>query len=168
MPSGLPSYTLPPSEPATAVGPPHGVADSAGPRGTFGGSAAPAVVTTVTEKVAEKVAATERPTDDARNRREQAWQAAIGDQDLESAFPGSYSIDTTMPISTNAVENSGSLTGHILSQGWDQGAEVRRYSKAKVNIALLLVLLFLIGISFLFLATTGTAISDLVHGAAKH
>ena len=98
--------------------------------------------------------------------REQDEQET-SEPDLESAFPGSASIDMTMPISTNAVENSGSLTGHILSQGWDQGDGTPRYSKAKVNIVLLLVLLALIGISVLFLATTGSAVSDLIHGASK-
>jgi len=67
----------------------------------------------------------------------------------------------------NAVENSGSLTGHILSQGWDQGADTHRRSNVKVGIAMLIVLLALVGISLLFLATAGSAFSDWISGIFK-
>jgi hypothetical protein len=73
----------------------------------------------------------------------------------------------TMPVSMSAMENSGSLTGHILAQGWDQGADTARRSNVKVAIAMLVVLLFLVGISLLFLATAGTAFSDWIHGFFK-
>jgi hypothetical protein len=76
-------------------------------------------------------------------------------------------IDMTMPVSMSAMENSGSLTGHILAQGWDQGADTARRSNVKVAIAMLVVLLFLVGISLLFLATAGTAFSDWIHGVFK-
>jgi hypothetical protein len=70
----------------------------------------------------------------------------------------------TMPVTMNPLENSGSLTGHILAQGWDQGRDTRRRSNVKVGIAMLLVLLVLVGVSLLFLATAGTAFSDWIHG----
>jgi hypothetical protein len=73
----------------------------------------------------------------------------------------------TMPVSMNALENSGSLTGHILAQGWDQGADTGRRSNVKVAIAMLVVVLFLVGISLLFLATAGSAFSDWIHGIVK-
>jgi hypothetical protein len=76
-------------------------------------------------------------------------------------------IDMTMPVSMNALENSGSLTGHILAQGWDQGADTGRRSNVKVAIAMLVVVLFLVGISLLFLATAGSAFSDWIHGIVK-
>ena len=66
----------------------------------------------------------------------------------------------TMPVSMNPVENSGSLTGHILAQGWDHGADTNRRSNTKVAIAMLLVLLALIGASVLFLFTFGSDFSD--------
>jgi hypothetical protein len=62
------------------------------------------------------------------------------------------------------LENSGSLTGHILSQGWDQGPDTGRRSNMKVAIAMLVVLLALIGISLLFLATAGSAFNDMITG----
>ena len=76
-------------------------------------------------------------------------------------------IEMTMPVAMNPLENSGSLTGHILAQGWDQGRDTRRRSNAKVGVAMMLVLLALIGVSLLFLATTGSAFSDWIHGILK-
>jgi hypothetical protein len=74
-------------------------------------------------------------------------------------------IDMTMPVSMNpAVENSGSLTGHILAQGWDFGADTGRRSNMKVGIAMLVVLLVLVGVSVLFLFTAGEAFTDMLNG----
>lgn len=79
--------------------------------------------------------------------------------------PAAHSaIDMTMPVTMNPLENSGSLTGHILAQGWDQGRDTRRRSNTKVGVAMMLVLLALIAVSLLFLATTGSAFSDWIHG----
>jgi hypothetical protein len=79
--------------------------------------------------------------------------------------PAAHSaIDMTMPVAMNPLENSGSLTGHILAQGWDQGRDTRRRSNAKVGVAMMLVLFVLIGVSLLFLATAGSAFSDWIHG----
>ena len=79
--------------------------------------------------------------------------------------PAAHSaIDMTMPVAMNPLENSGSLTGHILAQGWDQGRDTRRRSSAKVGVAMMLVLFVLIGVSLLFLATAGSAFSDWIHG----
>lgn len=74
-------------------------------------------------------------------------------------------IDMTVPVAMNpAVENSGSLTGHTLSQGWDFGADTGRRSNVKVGIAMLVVLLFLVGVSVLFLMTVGAGFSDMLNG----
>ena len=79
--------------------------------------------------------------------------------------PAAHSaIDMTMPVAMNPLENSGSLTGHILAQGWDQGQDTRRRSNVKVGLAMMLVLIVLIGVSLLFLATAGSAFSDWIHG----
>jgi hypothetical protein len=79
--------------------------------------------------------------------------------------PSAHSaIDMTVPVTMNPLENSGSLTGYILAQGWDQGRDTRRRSNVKVGIAMLLVLLALAGVSLLFLATAGTAFSDWING----
>lgn len=75
--------------------------------------------------------------------------------------------DMTMPVPMNfnaAMENSGSLTGHILAQGWDRGVDTNRRSNVKVGIAMLLVLLFLVGVSVLFLFTAGDAFTDMLNG----
>ncbi|MFF5296772.1 hypothetical protein [Paractinoplanes globisporus] len=76
---------------------------------------------------------------------------------------GDYpSIDTTMPVSTNPVENSGSLTGHILAQGWRDEIVDRRRSNIKVAIAMLVVLGLLVTVSLVFLLTAGNAFTDMI------
>jgi hypothetical protein len=87
-----------------------------------------------------------------------------GQGTIYGGSPSQSAIDMTMPVTMNPLENSGSLTGHILAQGWDQGRDTRRRSNVKVGIAMLLVLLALVGVSLLFLATAGTAFSDWIHG----
>ena len=78
---------------------------------------------------------------------------------------GGYpSIDTTMPVSTNPVENSGSLTGHILAQGWHDEIVDRRRSNLKVAIAMLVVLGLLVTASVVFLLTAGSAFTDMISG----
>jgi len=72
--------------------------------------------------------------------------------------------DMTMPVSINPVENSGSLTGHILAQGWREGPDNQRRSNVKVVVAMLVVLLTLVGVSLLFLFTVGDAFSDMIGG----
>ena len=43
--------------------------------------------------------------------------------------PGPQSpIDMTMPVTMNSIDNSGSLTGHILSQGWAEPPDINRRS----------------------------------------
>jgi hypothetical protein len=77
---------------------------------------------------------------------------------------GGYpAIDMTMPVS-QPLENSGSLTGHILAQGWHDTTETRKNGNAKVVVIMLLVILGLIGLSVLFLVTVGDAVSDLFRG----
>ena len=76
-------------------------------------------------------------------------------------------IDMTMPVNMNAVENSGSLTGHILAQGWDYGSDDNRRSNVKIGIAMLIVLVILVGVSLVFLLTAGSAFSTMVHSVFK-
>jgi hypothetical protein len=72
--------------------------------------------------------------------------------------------DMTMPVMMNPVENSGSLTGHILAQGWRDGPEAQRRSNVKVIVAMLIVLLLLVGVSLVFLFTVGDAFSNMIGG----
>ena len=76
-------------------------------------------------------------------------------------------IDMTVPVTMNAIENSGSLTGHILAQGWDRGVDTNRRSNLKVGLAMLAVLVFLVGVSLLFLFTAGDAFTDMVNDVFK-
>ncbi|GID30048.1 hypothetical protein [Paractinoplanes brasiliensis] len=77
---------------------------------------------------------------------------------------GYETIDATMPVSTNAVENSGSLTGHILAQGWHDEVVDRKRSNLKVAIAMLVVLGLLVTVSIVFLLTAGSSFSDWIGG----
>ncbi|HEY0001376.1 MAG TPA: hypothetical protein VGB74_13035 [Actinoplanes sp.] len=74
-------------------------------------------------------------------------------------------INMTMPFTTNpSVENSGSLTGHILAQGWRDEVVDRRRNNVKVAVAMLVVLGLLVTVSLVFLLTAGTAFTDMVSG----
>lgn len=75
---------------------------------------------------------------------------------------GGYpAIDMTMPVS-DPVENSGSLTGHILAQGWYDAPVDQRRSNLKVVIAMLAVLGLLVAVSLVFVFTAGDAFTDFV------
>ena len=75
---------------------------------------------------------------------------------------GYETIDTTMPVSTNPVETSGSLTGHILAQGWRDEIVDRRRSNLKVAVAMLVVLGLLVLVSVIFLLTAGSSFSEML------
>ncbi|WP_145830789.1 hypothetical protein [Actinoplanes teichomyceticus] len=77
---------------------------------------------------------------------------------------GGYpSIDMTMPVS-NPVENSGSLTGHILAQGWHDAPIEQRRGNFKVVLAMLIVLGLLVTVSLVFVFTVGDSFSDMLKG----
>jgi len=68
---------------------------------------------------------------------------------------------TTIAIPANAVETSGSLTGHILAQGWaDTPAE--RSGNARVLIVLAAALGLLVAISVMVVLLAGDALDGLV------
>ncbi|MBQ1022536.1 hypothetical protein KBX71_32325 [Micromonospora sp. D93] len=68
---------------------------------------------------------------------------------------------TTIAIPANAVETSGSLTGHILAQGWaDTPAE--RSSNARVMIVLAAALGLLVAISVLVVLLASDALDGLM------
>lgn len=70
---------------------------------------------------------------------------------------------STIAMPANAVENSGSLTGHILAQGWaDTPAE--RSSNARVMIVLAAALGLLVAISVMIVLLAGDALDGLVGG----
>ena len=73
------------------------------------------------------------------------------------------SIDQTMPVSMSAVENSGSLTGHILAQGWRDEVVDRRRSNIKVIVAMLVVVGLLVAGSLYFLASASDTLKGVLH-----
>jgi hypothetical protein len=72
-----------------------------------------------------------------------------------------------IPLGAGSVENSGSLTGHILSQGWPD-APAPKNSNAKVMLIMTLVLGILVAIGVLVVLaagdTFGTLFSGLING----
>lgn len=64
---------------------------------------------------------------------------------------------------TNAVETSGSLTGHILAQGWAD-TPTERSRNARVVIVLAAALGLLVAISVMIVLLAGDALDGLVGG----
>jgi hypothetical protein len=171
---GLPAYTLPPSGAAPSRAPerpfatpvhpvesgqrgaeaPFGFGTSGSGRQPFGGSAAP--VSTPPTWSSHPRTPDDAPGGPVPQQRAQGT--------VYGGLGQNSPIDMTMPVSMNPVENSGSLTGHILSQGWDFGPDTNRRSNAKVAVAMLVVLLVLVGASLLFLLTFGSAFTDWISG----
>ncbi|WP_436524736.1 hypothetical protein [Actinoplanes sp. HUAS TT8] len=70
-----------------------------------------------------------------------------------------------MPVPSNdPVENSGSLTGHILAQGWHDAKVDQRRGNLKVVVAMLIVLGLLVAVSLVFVLTVGSSFSDMLKG----
>jgi hypothetical protein len=154
--SPSPAYTLPSS---TASGPPpstYGVNASGGARQPFGGQGS---------QVGSPPA---RPTTYGSGSGQ---SSSVPQQRGEGTVYGGLAdyapADMTMPVNMNAIENSGSLTGHILAQGWRDGPENERRSNLKVVVAMLFVLVVLVGVSVVFLFTVGDSFSDMIGGVFK-
>ncbi|MBQ0905842.1 hypothetical protein KBX63_28290 [Micromonospora sp. U21] len=69
---------------------------------------------------------------------------------------------TTIALPASAVENSGSLTGHILAQGWTDTPAERSSSTARVVIVLTAALGLLVAISVLVVLLANNALDGLV------
>ncbi|MEV6347953.1 hypothetical protein [Actinoplanes sp. NPDC051851] len=77
---------------------------------------------------------------------------------------GGYpALQMPMPMH-DPVENSGSLTGHILAQGWHDAPVDERRSNFKVVLAMLAVLGLLVTVSLVFVLTAGSAFTDMLGG----
>ncbi|RAK31805.1 hypothetical protein B0I29_11453 [Actinoplanes lutulentus] len=99
------------------------------------------------------------PTTPVQNGVPQQRAQAGGTVYSTGGYPA---IDMTMPVNVDPVENSGSLTGHILAQGWHDGPVDQRRSNFKVVVAMLAVLGLLVTISLIFVFTAGDAFTDMV------
>jgi hypothetical protein len=157
--SGLPTYTVPPAAGKQAATPPPS------PFG-FGG---PAPATQPFGPKTPTVQVSPPPAHPVAD--DPAATMAVPQQRTEQRGPGTVygtggyeQIEMTMPVSTNPVENSGSLTGHILAQGWRDEIVDRRRSNLRVAIAMLVVLGLLVTVSLVFLLTAGSDFTDMVKG----
>jgi hypothetical protein len=148
--SGLPAYTVPPASSST----PFELAGSASSGHPFGATSVPGAQA----DLAAQPYASEPPAQGVPHQRMQGTVYGAG---------GYSAIDMTMPVSTNPVENSGSLTGHILAQGWHDEIVDRRRSNLKVVIAMLVVLGLLVTVSLVFLFTAGNAFTDMLRNLGK-
>jgi hypothetical protein len=171
--SGLPSYTVPPASGAPVPGgTPYGVGGAgSGPR-PFGGFSAP------TAQVSSPPGqSTGQPNTGVPQQRTQGtvygtggypsidstMQVPAGVSDMTMPVPDNP-IDMTMPVTMNAADNSGSLTGHILAQGWRDEVVDRRRGNLKVAIAMLVVLGLLVTVSLVFLVTAGDSFTSMLKG----
>jgi hypothetical protein len=159
---GLPSYTLPPTSGGPApLAPPSGVGGPAQAGRPFGGFSAPTA--RVSSPPGQHGGQSAAPV--PQQRSQGTVYGAGGYENIDATMPvADNAIDMTMPVSTNPVENSGSLTGHILAQGWRDEVVDRRRGNLKVAIAMLVVLGFLVTVSLIFLLTAGDAFTNMVSG----
>jgi hypothetical protein len=148
--AGMPAYTVPPASSAT----PFGVSGSAQFGHPFGVNSAP------TAQVDLSVQAFEQESPASHGLSQGVPQQRM--QGTVYGTGGYAAIDTTMPVSLNPVETSGSLTGHILAQGWHDEIVDRRRSNVKVVVAMLVVLGLLVTVSLVFLLTAGNAFTDML------
>ena len=72
-------------------------------------------------------------------------------------------LTVALPSGNPAVENSGSLTGHILAQGWSDSPTTPA-STAKVVVVLLVGLGILVAVGLLVVLVAGDAFSSLFDG----
>jgi hypothetical protein len=157
-----------------SAGHPYGVGGTASTAGPFGGFSAPGAQRTTTSDPYGSSVPQQRA--DAPGLGSDGYPSPDATMPVPTGFPPvdqtmpvyNYgSIDSTMPVSTNPVENSGSLTGHILAQGWRDEAIDRRRSNVKVAVAMLVVLGLLVTVSLVFLFTAGDAFTNMVKGVFK-
>ncbi|MEU4778125.1 hypothetical protein AB0G13_09560, partial [Micromonospora sp. NPDC023633] len=71
---------------------------------------------------------------------------------------------STVSFPNNPVENSGSLTGHILAQGWTETPTEERSSTTKVMVVLAASLGLLVAISVLVVLLANDTVGGLVGG----
>lgn len=69
---------------------------------------------------------------------------------------------STVAFPTNSLETSGSLTGHILAQGWTETPAEERSSNARVVVVLAASLGLLVAISVLVVLLANDAMDGLV------
>jgi len=158
MPSGQYGSPAPSGNGST----PYGVGASGGTRQPFGGPAAQVSTPParpVTYGSGSAASGSGQPAAVPQQRGQGTVYGGLADY---------APVDMTMPVNVNPVENSGSLTGHILAQGWRDGPDNhQRRSNVKVVVAMLVVLLVLVGVSVLFLFTVGDAFSEMIGGVFK-
>ncbi|GAB3965209.1 hypothetical protein GCM10027615_09590 [Plantactinospora veratri] len=85
------------------------------------------------------------------------------DQRAEGTVYGGPEGHVTVSMPTNQVENSGSLTGHILAQGWTD-TPAQKTNTTRVVLVLLIGLGILVAVGLLVVLLVGDAFSSLFDG----
>ncbi|RIV36116.1 hypothetical protein [Micromonospora radicis] len=83
-----------------------------------------------------------------------------------SAYYSSDANNATVAFPAGEPENSGSLTGHILAQGWTESSAERSSSTLRVMIVMAVALCLLVAISVLVVLVANDALSGLTGGQA--
>ncbi len=90
---------------------------------------------------------------------------------LYSGQPAAGEMTSALPPNfagmDHAPENTGSLTGHILSAGWSDSDQRERRSNTKVVVVMTLVFLTLVGGSLLMLFLANDVFSSMFGGLFK-
>ncbi|AVT31163.1 hypothetical protein [Plantactinospora sp. BB1] len=144
---GAPGYSLPTADPGPAV-----AAEPVAPPSTAGrppgtGPASPLPSGT-------------GPTTTPHSPGYRDWAR---DQRAEGTVYGGPEGHVTVSMPTNQVENSGSLTGHILAQGWTD-TPAQKTNTTRVVLVLMIGLGILVAVGLLVVLLVGDAFSSLFDG----
>jgi hypothetical protein len=136
--AGTPGYSLPTPDPGPAV-----AANTERPPAPARQSAAPSAAPTTPQSP--------------------GYQDWARDQHPEGTVYGGPEGHVTVSMPSNQVENSGSLTGHILAQGWTDTPS-QKTNTGRVVIVLLVGLSILVAVGLLVVLLVGDAFSSLFDG----
>lgn len=80
-----------------------------------------------------------------------------------ASLPGAADVTTALPP-RHLVESSGSLTGHILAQGWTEPPQRDQRNTTKVVLIMVAVLVSVVILSVLIAISAGEAFDGLFDG----
>jgi hypothetical protein len=173
--SGLPAYTMPPASsggpPTYGTPPSHGAGHreprtaDASPRygSTYGGPPSYGGVSAQPAPAHQAPAPNGTPVTTWTSTHGAAVPQQRGPGTVYGRTGGYPAIDMTMPVSA-PLESSGSLTGHILAQGWTDTPAARKRGNLRVAVIMLVVLTAMIGVSLLVLFMAGDAMTKMFSG----
>ncbi|MEO3928327.1 hypothetical protein ABGB07_31310 [Micromonosporaceae bacterium B7E4] len=143
---GTPGYSLPTADPGPAVAAEPAGRTPTGGRPSGAGPASP-----------------HQPSAGPTTPHSPGYRDWARDQRAEGTVYGGPEGHVTVSMPTNQLENSGSLTGHILAQGWTD-TPTQKTNTGKVVLVLLIGLGILLAVGLMVVLLAGDAFSSLFDG----